>query len=44
MNDFTEMYSALCAEVPMEDDPKTSLNRELLEELKSQTKVNYRQY
>jgi len=30
MNCLTEMYSALVAEVEMPDDPKTSLDRDLL--------------
>ena len=32
-NCLTEMYSALAAEVPMEDDPSTALNTELLAQL-----------
>ncbi|MBM75026.1 MAG: hypothetical protein CMK59_06480 [Proteobacteria bacterium] len=33
MNCLTEMYSALAAEVPLQDDPTTSMNLELLKKL-----------
>ncbi len=32
-NPFTEHYSALCAEIPLAEDPKTGLNRDLLDRL-----------
>mmetsp|Transcript_16086 Transcript_16086/g.61358 ORF Transcript_16086/g.61358 Transcript_16086/m.61358 type:complete len:106 (-) Transcript_16086:415-732(-) len=33
------MYSAVCADVPMEDDPSTQLNRALIEELATHDKI-----
>eukprot|EP01036_Dinobryon_divergens_P030472 gene30472-39718_t len=39
MNDLTEMYSALCAEVPLPADPRTGLNRKLLGHLQRASKV-----
>ena len=39
MNPLTEMYSAIKAEVPIDDDESTSLNRKLLNELDMATNV-----
>jgi hypothetical protein len=38
--DLTEMYSALCAEVPLPADPRTGLNLRLLRHLKRASKVS----
>ena len=40
MCDLTEMYSALCAEVPLPADPRTGLNLRLLRHLKRASKVS----
>lgn len=42
MCDLTEMYSALCAEVPLPTDPRTGLNLRLLRHLKRASKVSPR--
>ncbi len=38
-NCLTEMYSALCAEVPIPSDPSTCLNVKLLDRLEKSDKV-----
>lgn len=39
MNCLTEMYSALAAEIPIEDDPSTSLNQGLVDHLHTADRV-----
>eukprot|EP01031_Cornospumella_fuschlensis_P038252 gene38250-46482_t len=39
MNNLTEMYSVLQAEVPLADDPRTQLNTQLLSSLRAARKV-----
>lgn len=39
MNNMTEMYSAIAAEVPVPDDPLTSTNYKFLEQLKKSKKL-----
>lgn len=39
MNCLTEMYSAIEAEVPIKTDPSTTLNTELLDELRTARRV-----
>lgn len=39
MNELTEMYSALQAELPMVDDPSTQLNTELIDQLRQSNKL-----
>mmetsp|Transcript_27536 Transcript_27536/g.37934 ORF Transcript_27536/g.37934 Transcript_27536/m.37934 type:complete len:110 (-) Transcript_27536:366-695(-) len=39
MNNLTEMYSAVEAEVPIPDDPRTSCNKQLIAHLKKSKKV-----
>ena len=39
MNNFTEMYSAIEAEVPVESDEQTKTNHNLIQKLKRYSKV-----
>lgn len=39
MNCLTEMYSALAAEIPLETDPSTSLNQDLVDHLHSADRI-----
>ena len=39
MNNYTEMYSAIEAEIPIAEDPYTQTNYELLTELKKYARV-----